>query len=206
MQLPNTGNQSGLHPLYVADSTITTGGTSQLLLPRAASRSHLLVMNLSTANLFMEVGDARATAALTSGRVSSLTVTNGGFGYTRAPQVWFFGGWNQNNTAFVASGQPNYPAPPHPAQAHAVLTNGVVTSIVIDDPGALYTVAPMVFLSGDPIDPNGAADPYFSSVSSGIILLPQGGSYYMNGTCCPTTPISIWGGTSTQAFTCRWMA
>jgi hypothetical protein len=204
MQLPNSGNQTGLHPFYCADGTIATGGASQLVLPRAVSRSFLYIQNISAANMYVEIGNARATATIAGGLITGFTITNGGFGYTRPPQVWLYGGGNQNNASFVAVGQPDYPPPPHPGSAHAVLTGGVVTSIVIDDPGALYAAAPMVFLAGDPLDPKGVADPDFSGTNSGIFLGP-GQSYYMNGTSCPTTPVAIWGATTGQAFTCRWM-
>lgn len=207
MQLPNSGNQSGQHPLFSSDGTITAGGTSQRILARAISRSFLFVQNLSASSpLYLEIGDARASCTISNGGVASFTVLNGGFGYTRPPSVFLSGGWNQNNTAMVASGSVNYPAPPHPAVAHAVLTGGVVTSIVIDDPGLLYTTAPSVHLIGDNLDPHGVADPYFNSVNSGLLLPPNGGNLYVNGTSCPTGPVSIWGGTTGIPFTCRWMA
>jgi hypothetical protein len=191
MQLPNTGNQTGAANLFAVDSTITTGGTSQRILSRSISRSYLFIQNISTGPLFVEIGDARATATLTLGAVSSLTVTNGGFGYTRVPQVFLFGG--------------GYATPAHPAAVHAVLAGGIVTSFVIDDPGVAYGTAPGVFIVGDFLDPHGVADPYFSSSNSGFRLGPNGGNLEWNGTVCPTAPVSIWGATTGQAFTLRWM-
>jgi len=205
MHLPNTENQSELHPLWSADGTITTGGTSQRILSRAVSRSLLMLQNLSSSALYVEIGDARGIATIASGGVTGITVLNGGFGYTRAPKVLLTGGWNQNNTAMVASGALNWPTPPHPASARAVLTNGVVTSFVIDDPGLLYGYAPGVHIVGDFLDPHGAADPYYNSTNSGILLGPGQPPLVFNGTSCPTTPVSIWGATTGQAFTCRWM-
>ena len=206
MQLPNSGNQSGYHPYYVADGTITTGGTSQLLLPRPVSMSFLHIQNISSGSLYVEFGDARGTATVSGGALASIAVTNGGFGYTIPPQVFLFGGGNPNSTSLITVGQPNYPSPAHPAAAHAVLGGGIVTSFVVDDPGSNYIVAPMVFLVGHPLDPKGVANPYFSSVNSGFILAAGGGNYYINGTSCPTQALSIWGATTGQAFTCRWMA
>ena len=177
-----------------------------MLLPRAASRSYLLVQNLSAGSLYVEIGDARATAALSLGKIASFTVTNAGFGYARAPTVRLLGGGNQGNASFQAVGQPGYPEPDHPGAAHAVLgAGGVISSIVVDDPGWGYAVAPMVFLVGDPIDPIGCADPYYNSANSGVKLSPSGGSMEFNGTICPTTAVAIWGATTEQAFTCRWM-
>lgn len=205
MQLQDASNQSGGTPLFVADGTITTGGTSQRILANSISRSYLFIQNLSTAALYVEIGGARATATLTLGAVTSMTVTNGGFGYTRVPQVMFYGGGNEGNASFVASGQFGYPVPAHPAMARAVLTGGVVTSFVIDDPGTLYAATPTVFLQSDPLDPHGVADPHFSSSNSGYLLNPQGGNLEFNGTTCPTYAVSIWGATTGQAFTCRWI-
>ena len=74
-------------------------------------------------------------------------------------------------------------------------------AIVLDDPGAGYAVAPMVFIYNSDLDPNGVAAP---SDTDGIIITP-GGSIVFNGTCCPTDPIAIFGDTTAQAFTCKFM-
>ncbi len=69
-----------------------------------------------------------------SNQVDSVTITNGGSGYTSAPTVTFTGG---NDAAT------------HQAQATATITNGVVTAINITDPGYNYTGTPtIVFGSG----------------------------------------------------------
>ncbi|MDO8507527.1 MAG: hypothetical protein Q7S53_03085 [bacterium] len=74
--------------------------------------------------------DATATAVRTGTTVTSVTITSGGSGYTKVPNVFFKGG--------AGSG----------AAAHAVLTNGVVTSIVVDAVGSGYTSTPTVYIEG----------------------------------------------------------
>lgn len=69
--------------------------------------------------------DASATASLTAGSVSSVSVTGGGTGYV-APSVSFTGGGGTGATA------------------HAVVNGGVITSIVVDTAGTGYTSAPTV--------------------------------------------------------------
>lgn len=72
---------------------------------------------------------ATATATITTGAVSSVTVTSGGSGYTTAPAVTFSGGGGTGATAT------------------AVLTNGVVTSVTISAGGTGYTSAPTVTIA-----------------------------------------------------------
>lgn len=62
--------------------------------------------------------------------LSSVAVSVGGIGYTTAPTVAFSGGGGSG------------------ASAHSVVVDGVVTSIVIDNPGEKFTSAPTVTLSG----------------------------------------------------------
>lgn len=69
---------------------------------------------------------ATATASITSGAVSSVTVVSGGSGYTAAPAVTFSGGGGTG------------------AAATAVVTDGVVTAINVTAGGTGYTTAPSV--------------------------------------------------------------
>lgn len=215
MKLVGSGGQQTHHPFYDASGTITTGGTPQLLLPVAKSRSHLLIMNISDTDMYIEFGAARATATLTSGVITSFTVTNAGFGYTRPPNVNLLGGGNGGNSSFPGVGAPGYPAPgdagytsarytdmsgKRPGKAHAVLSGSTIGSIVIEDGGAGYAAAPMVYLENEMLDPFGAAIP---SATSGILLSSAGGAYYVNGTVCPTDQISIFCATSAKAFCCK---
>ncbi|HXE51257.1 MAG TPA: hypothetical protein VN663_22960 [Ramlibacter sp.] len=217
MKLVGASGQQTRHPFYDASGTIGTGGTPQLLLPVAKSRSMLLVMNLSTAEMFIEFGAARATCSLTNGKVTGFSITNAGFGYTVPPVVELLGGGDGGNPSYLGVGQAGYPAPgdagntsgrwtdlsgKKPAKAHAVLTGGAVTSFEIEDPGAGYAAAPYVFMTNDLRDPIGAAIP---SATSGIWVLSSGGSYYVNGTACPTDQVSIFCATGSTAFACKWM-
>jgi hypothetical protein len=154
--------------------------------------------------------------------VNAITVTNGGFGFTRPPTIEFHGGglaigFNTNlSTNFVSVGLAGYPSPhgqipsaavgvmARPAKAHAVLTGGVVTSIVIDDGGAGYTVAPFVFVRDDLQDPSGCADPFFNSSASGIYVAPAGGSFKMDATSATTDPMAVYSSTASAPFVCRW--
>ena len=111
--------QQTLTPVYRADGSVTTGGTAQLILPRAAPRSSIIIQNTSTSDtLYLEFGCARATATLTNGAVTSITVTNAGFGFTYPPSVHFLGGGNPLNGRDLGLGYPNQDAPSNYATAH----------------------------------------------------------------------------------------
>lgn len=200
MKLIGSGNQQVVHPIYSADVTIT--GSAQLALPLTPSRCMLMLQNTSSTAahiMSVEFGGARATATITSGAVTSVSVSNAGFGYTLPPSVLFLGGGG--DTPNVGLGQPGGNAPHHPAAAHAVLSGSAIGSIVIDDPGANYRIAPYVMLINDPNDPYGAAIP---SATSGLQLGP-GVSLLLNGTACPTTPIAVLGTNAADVLLCRWM-
>lgn len=217
MRLPGAVGQInyGEH-LFDASGTITTGGTPQLILPKARSRSSLILVNLSAHNMYFEFGGARATATITNGAVSSCTVTNAGLFYTVAPTVEFLGGAYDNGTQISptfggVTGLPEFPAPHAPAgklaAAHCVMTGSAgaltVSSIVIDSGGSNYCYPPFVFLRNRPIDPFGVANPYQGSTASGILLLANGGSYTANGTICTTDAVSVYGTTTADAFCCK---
>lgn len=211
MQLVGTRGQQERDYTYGGAGTITTGGTAQLLIPEHKSRALFIFQNLSTANLYLEFGAARATATITSGVVTSVSITNSGFNYTYAPDVFFYGGGNSNNSAHLGVGDYGYPSPgdpayvwprttdlsaQKPAKGHAVLSGTSVNSIAIEDGGAGYNTAPLVFMRNSLRDPFGAATP---STTSGLLIPPSGG-YYINGPACPTEPIAIYGGTTGQQF------
>ena len=164
--------------------------------------------------MYLEFGSARATATITNGAVSSVTITNGGFGFLMPPIVHFEGG-----AAFCpltgagpsGAGLPGYAAPSNfpnnagyrPATAHSVLTGGVVTSIVIDDGGAGYAFAPYVDVYNAYGDRYGCADPFYGAVNSGLYMAP-GMTYWENGTVCPTEQVSVWCATTGSPFFFRW--
>ena len=211
-KIMNAGSQQRRDYLYRADGSITTGGTPQLVLGASMSRSHIFLQNTSSANLVFEIGSGAATATIVGGVVSAIAVTNVGFNYTKPPLVRLLGGGQPQsfagaaaggpNTSYVGLGQPNAPSPPNAAQAHALLTGGAISSIVIDNPGSSYIVAPYVLVTNSDLDPNGCALP---SAASGALLLSAGASLYYNGTVCPTEPVGVFGATTGQTFICRWM-
>ena len=213
MKLVGAAEQQVRHFMYDASGVIAAGGTAQLLLPQHQARSLFMFTNNSNGDLILEFGAARATCTVSGGAVSSsFTITNSGFGYTNPPLVTFLGGGYPSvtlasgrgagfNTSYVGVGGPLFPVPSHPAVAHATLSGGSVNAIVLDDPGAGYAVAPMVFLINSDLDPKGCATP---SASSGYVI-SSGGSLTFNGTCCPTDAIGIYGATDNQAFTCKYM-
>lgn len=204
MRLPGVRGQIGTRDLsFRADGTIASATLPQLVLPEAWQRSFFQFQNLSTHTMFLEFGSARAHCALTSGAVTSITVDNGGFGFTIPPTVQFLGGGNGGNTAVIGTGDPFGPAPNHPAQAHAVLTAGAVSSIVIDDPGIGYQAVPYVRLVNSNLDFIGCADPSIGggsgmSVAAGVLITDK-------DLTVPTDQVAVFCGTISSAFFCRYM-
>ena len=220
MKLVGSGGQNVRHHKFDASGAILTGGTPQLALARSQSRTSLMLQNTSSGMLMFEIGGARAVATLTNGAVSAIAVTgagspgyplpNAGFNYTYPPLVRFWGGGNAGNTRYLGLGQPGgegldgalplTQSVMH-ARAHAVLSGGSVSSIVIDSPGSGYVCAPFVMLIGSDLDPYGVATP---SATTGL-QLPPGGSFTWNGTVCTTDSISVFGANTGQTFTIKWM-
>lgn len=206
MKLVSATNQQKRDFLYDSSGT-TVGGTAKLVLARSMARSLLYIKNTSAGPLWVEFDGARATAALTSGAVSSCAITNAGFGYTVPPLVRFVGGGYAGNSSYLGLGQPNGASPNsmngltgRTASAHAVLTGGAVSSIVIDDGGVGYITAPYVQLISSDLDPYGCAVP-----STGVgWALAAGEALTFGATCCPTEAMSIFGA-SNQTYTVKWM-
>lgn len=186
-------------PTYDFSGTITTGGTPQRILPYQPTRSYLLVQNISNANLFLGIGGATATASLTNGAVTSVSVVNAGLGYTYPPIVNFYGGATSNPTVGGALGSQWGNAPAVIATAKANLTANAVSSITVLGGGADYLVAPFVYLSPDPRDPFGV---YAPSATAGVLLAP-GLGYVAESSVVTNDAISIFGANTGQAFTCK---
>lgn len=208
MKLVGAGGQQTRHYGYRADGTLAAGA-AQLVLPETESRSFLYVQNLSSGDLFVEFGCARAHCALTSGAVSSVTMDNVGFGFTMPPIVTFIGGLaGTASTLAIAGADTTQPVPVaaykgSPAKGIAVLSGGTVASVTIQEGGSGYKNPPYVFIRNRREDPFGCADPSISSGSG--ILLPTKTSITFNGTACPTDAMAIYGATPAQAFTVMWM-
>lgn len=209
MKLVGSGEQQLQHPFYDSSGTLpSSGGTPQVILPVQPSRSVLLVQNLSTADMYMQVGSAQATCTISGGAVNAVTVTNAGFNFSKPPLVRFFGGGTQNNTSYVGRGAPGAIAPSNFATAHPVMTGSVpnqsVASITVDNGGSDYVIAPYVFIMNSDLDPYGCANPALSS-GNGIWLPAAGGSFYINGTGCPTDSIALYCATANARYTCKFM-
>jgi hypothetical protein len=211
MYFQNTKAQVRSDPIYDASAAIVAGGT-QLVLPVHQSRAHFFFQNNGTHPMWVEFGSARATATITNGAVSSIAVTNAGFNFTYPPIVRFAGGGDASNSRYLGLNQPGGEGPnssliqASPASAHCVMgastiSGNKVNTIVVDNGGSGFVIAPFVFIYNDQLDPYGAAVP---SSGVGIQVLPTGSIYY-NGTACPTDSMSVFG-TAADAFTCKWMA
>ena len=204
MKLPGVGEQFVRAHLYDASGTITSGGTAQLVLGQSQSRSYFFFQNTSLGPLNLEIGSARATATITNGVVTSVTLKNAGFNFTLPPLIRFLGGGNIGNSSYIGLGQPGAPAPSNVAQAQAVMTgsapNQSVSSITVNYGGGGYACAPYVFINNDPKDPNGCAVP---SATSGIVI-PAGGTFVMENSVVTTDPVAVYGASTGQSFICKW--
>lgn len=207
MRLVGAGGQVRLDELYDASGTLNN--TSVLALGQSPSRSHLLIQNTGSASIWVEMGPARAHATISNAGVSAVTVDNAGQNYTYAPKVIFLGGGGAIGgypAGYVGLGQEGAPSPSHVASAHCVMTGSAgamsVSSIVVDDPGAGYLVAPYIYLQNDPRDPNGVA---VAAANTGIRLDASTPPLIWNGTVCPTSAISIFA-SAAASFTLKYMS
>lgn len=78
---------------------------------------------------------ALATATISGGAITGITVTNGGSGYTTVPTVNFYGGGSIVNGGTKA-------------RATATVSGGIITGITINNGGTGYTSIPTVTISG----------------------------------------------------------
>lgn len=211
MYLQNTKAQVRRDNLFDASGTISSGGT-QLVLPRHQSRAYFFFQNNGTHAMFLEIGSARATATITSGSISSVAVTNAGFNFTYPPRVMFDGGGDAGNSTYLGLNQPGGEGPNQqlisasPASARCTLTSSAVSlnkvnTIVVDEGGSGFVIAPYVFIMNSDLDPYGCAVP---SAGVGIQVGAGGGAYEKRDTACFTDAVAVFG-TANDAYTCRWM-
>lgn len=136
-----------------------------------------------TSNLLVVRGDAtnaRNAVATPTGTVSSITLTNGGSGFTSTPTVTL--------SAPQISGGVQ-------ATATVTMTGGSVSSISITNGGSGYTSAPTITLSGG--NGTGAtATATLSAVGLQSISVTNGGAGY---TVAPTITFTGGGGSGAQA-------
>ncbi|HEY4355961.1 MAG TPA: hypothetical protein VGN16_09455 [Acidobacteriaceae bacterium] len=213
MKLVGAGDQHKRDFTYWADGSIASITLPQLVLPEHTSRSSLFFQNTSSAIMWIGMGSARATCSLTSGVVTSVTITNGGFNFTKPPIVHFLGGavapaFGQHpaNTSYVGAAGPGFPSPQSPARGRAVLTGSAVTSVAIDNGGSSYVATPYVFMQNSDLDPNGCFDP--SATQSGVagsgFQLYPGQSMTWNGTVMTTDALAVFCATLNSTFSCGW--
>jgi len=206
VKLWQSGGQQAQHFYYDASGTIASGGTAQLLLPQSKSRSHLIIVNNSSGALYIQFGIQPAVATLTNKVVTSVSVPDGGFGFTVAPTVMFLGGGNNGDPASQGATMPDWPSPANPAQGIVVMASSAISgnkinSITVTNGGSGYLAPPYVAIYPDRTDPTGVG----TASATTFPLQANGGNLYLNGTCCPTDAISIYGATTGQAFVCKYM-
>ncbi len=99
-----------------------------------------------------------------TGGVSSVTITNGGSGYTTAPTVTF-----------------SAPTSGTTATGYAVISNGAVTQIVITNPGSGYTADPTVTIAAPTTGTTATATATFGNPLGGLASnysSPTGKTYF----------------------------
>ena len=176
-------------------STIAMGGTAQIVVPQQPRRTFLQIENISNEILYFGLGPALAHATISGGKVTAVTVDNGGLGYSIPPVVEFLGGLVDGDYQSVP--QAGYPF--KPAQAVATISGGAVTAITVIDGGYGYLVAPRVYLyNGLPALGGGAMLP---ANGVGLALVPAGSATYDNGV--PWSAVAVWGATLGSAFVCQ---
>ena len=214
MYLIGAKGQLSCDRLYTIQGTIASNSAPQLITPIASSRSFFFIQNNSSATMWIGFGTAIVTATISGGAVTGTTIVNGGFGFTAPPIIEFLGGAAYcplTGLGPSGAGLPGYASPNNfpnnagyrPAQAHAVLTAGVLTSIVIDDPGSGYAFAPWVDVRNDFSDRYGCVNPFFGSVPNGF-QLSAGQSYTSNGTYSTTDQFAVFSATAGGAFLFTW--
>jgi pimeloyl-ACP methyl ester carboxylesterase len=198
---PGIRGQTPLDDLLDFSGTVTAGGTAQLLLPQQPRRLSLSVSAVdATDTLYLGIGPAKGVATVTSGAVSAIAVANAGVGYTIAPQVRILGGVVQGDyeTAPGSTNLGGISLPGRVAVAHATLTTGAVSAIVVDDPGAGYLVPPLIYLENPWPALGGGA--YAPGVNNGIPI-PINTTFTFNGSLLvPGSAVAIFGATTGDQF------
>lgn len=194
-------------PLLNFSGKIATGGTPQLVVPDQPARTYLIFQNTSDTAMFLGFGAPTATAALSSGAVSTITVTNAGFGFVYPPIVRLMGGGPIKSPPYdtgVASavstvGSPFGPTPTAQATAVAVLTGTAISSITVTNGGSGYVTAPFVVIENNPLDPNGCFVP---SANVGF-QVSAGGSFAFESSVVGTGPLSVFCSTTDKTYQCQ---
>jgi len=206
MQLVGSRSQQQQDDMYDFSGSVTTGGTAQLLLPQAKSRSLFIFVNTSANVMSIQFGIRPSTSALTSGVVTSVTLVDAGQLFWLPPLVEFLGGGNVGAPGFAGATAPDWPGPTNPANGHAVMSGSAgaqtISSISIDSGGSGYLVAPYVLVKAAPGDPTGVGALTATTVG---LQIAAGATLQLNGTCCPTSAAVVFCGTPASTFTCKTM-
>ena len=172
---------------------------------QASSLAGLWVGDVSLTNVSNKVSNgAQATATLTDGVITGLTVVgSGGFGYTSPPAVTLAPPHANSNVTATATatidadglltavtpevGGSGYLTPPSvtivgsgdvAAEVTAILTNGAVTGYEVTAAGSGYTTVPEVILSGPPANAQATATATVANGSVTGFTVSSGGSGY----------------------------
>ena len=190
---PGIRGQTQLDDLLDFSGVIAAGGAAQLVLPQQPRRLSLFISNLATADtITIGIGPPAPVATISGGGVTGISVSgNAGVGFTVIPQVVIAGG--------LITGD-YQTAPSHPAVAHVtgLSGSGGISGITIDDPGAGYLVAPLVYLMNPLPHLGGGAK--LPSATTGIAL-PPGWTFSTSGMLLvPTSAVAIYGATTSDTF------
>jgi len=96
-------------------------------------------VNGPTSVAYDAINQVRRRGYGTGSRVSSVTITNAGTGYTTVPTITIGASLTFNNTLFTVT---------NGATATALISGGKITSINITSPNAFYTTVPTVTITG----------------------------------------------------------
>ncbi len=193
---PGIRGQTHLDDLLDFSGAVASGGTPQILCPQQPRRLSIFIGNLAASNtITIGIGPPKCTATLTGNTVTSIAASNAGLGYSIRPNVRILGGLIDGDYQL---------GPARSAVAHAVMTgsapNQTISSIVIDDPGSGYLVAPLIYLENPlPTLGGGATIP---SATAGIPLLSGQSLTFSGSILVPTSAIAIFSA-GTDAFVCK---
>lgn len=124
-------------------------------------------------------GTGATADSVRSFALASITTDTGGSDYVAVPSVTIAAPTGINGVQ---------------ATAHAILTAGVVTSIVLDNPGFGYKTAPVITINGDGTGAGATAVLETSGVVDSIIITNSGANY----TTPPTITLSGGGGSDAE--------